>query len=101
MSIENIPMATPEDLAALDRLIKPQEPPERIYDWLDSQFSIARHYGGMVYQGVRYVIDPKTAGAPLVRADVLVRDRLAEKKAKCKAWHDAKVAAKTAQGVLL
>jgi hypothetical protein len=93
-------MITPHDLAEIDSLINPG-PPERIYGWLDSQFSIARHYGGMVYQGARYVIDQKTAGAPLVRADVLVRDRLDEKKAKCKAWHDARVAAKLAQEPLL
>jgi hypothetical protein len=77
------------------------EPPERIYGWLNSQLSIARHYGGMTYQGARYMIDYKAEGQPLVRFDVIKREADALKKAKCKAWHDARVAAKLAQGDLI
>lgn len=31
-----------------------KEPPERIYGWLNSQLSIAQHYGGITYQGKHY-----------------------------------------------
>lgn len=78
-----------------------KEPPERIYGWMNSQLSIARHYGGCTYQGARYLIDGKTEGQPLVRSDVIKREADAVKKAKCKAWHDVKVAAKAAQGDLI
>lgn len=56
--------------------------PDRIYDWLNSQLSVARFYGGMRYQGHMYVIDGKTAGAPLVKQSVLIAERKAAKKAK-------------------
>jgi hypothetical protein len=56
--------------------------PDRIYNWLDSQFSVARFYGGMVFQGHRYVIDEATAGAPLVKQSVLIAERKAAKKGK-------------------
>jgi len=58
--------------------IKP-EPPERIYGWLDSQLSVARHYGGLKYQGVYYQIDYLSADEPLVRVDVLAREAKARK----------------------
>ena len=63
----------------IDELIagKPAMPPERIYNWLDTQLSIARHYGGIDYQGHRYVLDmsaPNLDSIPLVRADVLDRE---------------------------
>lgn len=44
--------------------------PERIYNWLDSQLSLARHYGGISYNGVDYVIAYDEEGQPLVRRDV-------------------------------
>ena len=44
--------------------------PERIYNWLDSQLSIARHYGGCKYNGADYVIAYDEEGQPLVREDV-------------------------------
>lgn len=56
--------------------------PDRIYNWLDSQFSVARFYGGMIFKGHRYVIDQTTAGAPLVKQSVLIAERKAAKKAK-------------------
>ena len=78
-----------------------QEPPERIYGWLNTQLSVARYYGGIRYQGSLYKIDYKATGNPLVRSDVLDREAKLIKKAKCKEWHDAKVAAKLAQGELI
>lgn len=56
------------------------EAPERIYGWLDSQLSIARHFGGCNYNGSRYVIDYKDARMPLVRWDVVQREAKAAKK---------------------
>ena len=44
--------------------------PERIYNWLDSQLSLARHYGGCKYNGADYVIAYDEEGQPLVRKDV-------------------------------
>lgn len=93
--------ATSEDLAAIDRLIKPQEAPERIYGWLNTQMSLARYWGGLTYMGHSYYVAPNEKDAPLVRADVLKREAIEAKKAKCKAWHDARVAAKQAQGELI
>jgi hypothetical protein len=58
---------------------KPMKAPDRIYNWLNSQFSVARFYGGMVFQGHRYVIDQTTAGAPLVKQTVLIAERKAAK----------------------
>ena len=86
------------DLAKLDALIscKP-EAPERIYGWLDSQMSIARHYGGLTYLGHTYNIAPSEPGAPLVRADVLAR----EAKYKSVKRKAEKQAAAVAQGDLI
>ena len=39
--------------------------PHRIYGWLDSQLSIARHYGGCELNGKRYVIRYDLDGQPL------------------------------------
>lgn len=55
--------------------------PERIHGWLDTQLSIARHYGGRKYNGHEYVIDVRGEGQPLVRIDVLAREARAAKKA--------------------
>jgi hypothetical protein len=48
--------------------------PERIYNWQHNQMSIARHYGGLTYQGHTYTIAPHEQGQPLVRADVIKRE---------------------------
>jgi hypothetical protein len=48
--------------------------PERIYNWQHNQMSIARHYGGLTYQGHAYTIAPHEKGQPLVRADVIKRE---------------------------
>jgi hypothetical protein len=45
--------------------------PERIYNWLNTQLSIARFYGGINFNGVQYVIDEKDPQQPLVRHDVM------------------------------
>ncbi len=58
--------------------------PERIYNWLDSQLSIARHYGGCKYNGADYVIAYREKGQPLVRSDVLKRERKAKRSAEPK-----------------
>ena len=86
------------ELAKIDRLIsgKP-ESPERIYNWQHNQMSIARHYGGLKYQGYEYFIAPNEPGAPLVRADVLA----AEKKAEKLAGKAEKLKAVEAQGDFL
>jgi len=51
---------------------QPPEPPapEKIYGWLDTQLSVARHYGGMRYQGHDYQIDFNDTERPLVRIDI-------------------------------
>ena len=62
--------------------------PEKIYNWLDSQLSIARHYGGMSYCGHAYQIDYLDPDQPLVRFDILkaeAKAKAADKKEKRKA----------------
>lgn len=54
--------------------------PERIYGWLDTQLSIARHYGGLTYNGKHYVVAYNEEGAPLVRSDVLAAEQKAKRK---------------------
>lgn len=49
--------------------------PERIYGWRDSQLSVARHYGGCKFNGADYVISYDEDGQPLVRADVIKREK--------------------------
>ena len=86
------------DLERLDALIsgKP-ESPERIYGWMDRQMSIARHYGGLTYQGQSYRIAAHEDGQPLVRWDVIKREAV-EAKVRAKA---EKQAAKAKQGELI
>jgi hypothetical protein len=78
-----------------------QEPPERIYGWRDSQLSVARHYGGMTYQGQHYQIDYHTKGEPLVRSDVLAREAKAREELRKKIDDEAKRLSKLAQEPLL
>lgn len=56
-------------------------PQERIYNWQNSQMSIARFYGGLTYQGHSYAISFNEDGQPLVRADVLKAEAKARKAA--------------------
>lgn len=53
--------------------------PERIYHWLDSQLSIARHYGGCKFNGADYVIAYAEKGQPLVRSDLLRKPKRTKK----------------------
>ena len=53
--------------------------PERIYNWLDSQLSIARHYGGCKFNGADYVIAYNEEGQPLVRSDLLRKQKCRKK----------------------
>lgn len=55
--------------------------PEKIYNWLDSQLSIARHYGGMNYNGHEYQIDYLDPDQPLVRVDIFKAEVKAKKEA--------------------
>ena len=45
--------------------------PERIYNWLDSQLSIARFAGSITINGTTYIVATHEEGQPLVRQDVL------------------------------
>lgn len=49
--------------------------PEKIYGWMDTQLSIARFYGCISYQNHTYHIAQDEPGQPLVRRDVLQRQR--------------------------
>ena len=60
------------------------ESQERIYNWQDSQLSIARHYGGININGVKYVIAYEEEGQPLVRFDCLKAETKAKAKTKTK-----------------
>jgi len=84
MSIKDNPLATSEDLAEIDRLIAPQKPPERIYGWMDSHMSIARHYGGFKYMGHDYQIAYLEPKQPLIRVDVLKREIKSVKESRAK-----------------
>ena len=48
--------------------------PERIYNWLNSQLSIARFAGSISINGVTYIVATHEEGQPLVRQDVLVAE---------------------------
>ena len=60
------------------------DPPERIYNWLDSQLSIARFAGSITINGATYVVAMHEEGQPLVRQDVLVAEAKAKKKGEKK-----------------
>ena len=55
-------------------------PPERIYNWLDSQLSIARFAGSITINGATYIVATHEEGQPLVRQDVLMAEAKAKKK---------------------
>lgn len=54
--------------------------PEKIYGWMDSQLSIARFYGGIDFNGHRYVIDMGDPQHPLVRQDAIKKAKKSQKK---------------------
>ena len=49
-------------------------PPPRIYNWLNSQLSIARFAGSITINGTTYIVATHEEGQPLVRQDVLVAE---------------------------
>ena len=53
------------------------EPPERIYNVSQTQFSIARHFGGVTFNNRQYIYI--AADDMLIRDDVLRRDKKAER----------------------
>ena len=53
--------------------------PERIYNWLDSQLSIARFAGSISINGTVYIVAMHEEGQPLVRQDVLFAEAKAKK----------------------
>ena len=53
--------------------------PPRIYNWLNSQLSIARFAGSITINGVTYVVATHEEGQPLVRQDVLAAEAKAKK----------------------
>ena len=48
-----------------------QESPEKIYNWQNSQLSVAKYAGGCTYNGAQYIIAYAEDGQPLVRMDLL------------------------------
>jgi hypothetical protein len=58
------------------------QPPEKIFGWLDTKLSIARHYGGMKFKGASYVIDFADPDQPLVRQDIFQAEKKAKKAPK-------------------
>lgn len=60
--------------------------PEEIHNVSQSQFSVARHYGGCTFHGAHYTYDADRD--VLVRDDIL-KARRAKNKSQAKAWADA------------
>lgn len=75
--------------------------PERIYGWMDSQMSIARHYGGLKYMGHDYQIAYLEPKQPLVRVDVLKREIKSVKESRDKAIKLLDENSKASHGVLI
>lgn len=62
--------------------------PEEIHGVSMSQFSIARHYGGIQYNGQHYIYDPRED--KLIRWDIFnARAKAAKEAAKAKPKPDA------------
>lgn len=59
--------------------------PHRIYGWLNSQLSIARHFGGCEINGKSYGIRYDLEGQPL---EEVVKKPKVEKRAKAKVMRD-------------
>lgn len=98
------PITYREDAAleTLNRMLKKMnDAPPRIYNWLDTQMSVARHFGGLAFKGQRYVIAYHEDGQPLVRFDVFqAEDKAAQEATKALRKSDSQSAA-DAQGGLL
>ena len=77
-----------------------QVAPERIYNWINTQLSIARFYGGCDYNGASYAIAWNEEGQPLVRTDVLAKEKkAARKKAKEAADAEKEAVSKKQTGI--
>lgn len=77
-----------------------QVAPERIYNWLNTQLSIARFYGGCDYNGASYAIAWNEEGQPLVRTDVIAKEKkAARKKAKEAADAEKEAVSKKQTGI--
>ena len=75
--------------------------PEKIYNWLNSQLSIARHGGGINYNGHSYQIDYLDPAQPLVRLDIFKAEAKARTLKAKAARKEQAVRQKQGQGVLV
>jgi hypothetical protein len=64
--------------------------PEKIHNWLNTQLSIARHYGGIYYMGHQYYIDYIDPEQPLVRSDIFSAEAKARKPRVASKDHESK-----------
>ena len=49
--------------------------PKKIYNWQDSQLSLAKYYGGISFNGVHYYIAYAEEGQPLVEMIIKKKER--------------------------
>lgn len=63
----------------VDDIMKPEDAPKRIYGWLNSHLSIARHYGGCTINGVEYRVRADIEGQPLEEVRKPARKRKAKR----------------------
>lgn len=75
--------------------------PERIYNWLETQMSLARYWGGLTYMGHSYQVSTTEEGKPLVRVDVLEREKREKQAERSAVKQFAQLQSKKAQGELL
>ena len=68
-------MSEPKDKASPET-----SEPKRIYNWLHTQLSVARFYGGMTLNGVMYVIRYDLEGQPLEEVRLKKKTRKPRKK---------------------
>ena len=52
--------------------------PKKIYNWQDSQLSIAKYYGGLTMDGITYSIAYEEEGQPLI--EVITKKKARKKK---------------------
>ena len=63
-----------------DKALPETSEPKRIYNWLHTQLSIARYYGGITLNGVMYVIRYDLEGQPLEEVRLKKKTRKPRKK---------------------
>jgi len=56
--------------------------PKRIYDWQNTQLSIARFYGGCTFNGVQYTIRYDLEGQPLEEFVIQRKKRIKKEDSK-------------------